>query len=500
MDTHKTNDGWVQGHRPVPDVISFLGIPYAAAPFGGNRFREPRPVQAWEGVRKCKDFGPIAPQSARLPGAPAWSPGDEDILTLNIWAPSSDGGPLPVLVWIHGGAYTFGSSAQPDFDGTALARAGVIVVTFNYRLGFEGFGHLPPGTGSPYPENRGLLDQIAALRWVRDNITAFGGDPANVTLAGQSSGAASAACLMVTEQARGLFRRVIAHSVASPCHSIELAAETTRKVAEAAGIPCTADALVSAAPHTLVAASDRVVDDYRQDPFSGHRHYDPVIYGPVAGDGILTSDPLSATAAGCAREVDLLVCHTTQEYQLLDAVGSSAKVTTDDQLALFAKDFDLPDTLVPGYRALMPLAPVLDIYLAIFGDLQFSEYSTRLAERHAQSGGRTFMSRFARQRNGPAGAVYAWHCADIAFAFGNLTAKSVEFLISGPPSAEDHRLSRRMLNAWVSFATTGTPGWQPINDSTSSVRTWGTPDGPSQSRAAAIRELWQRADFPLLRP
>ncbi|MFF0396091.1 carboxylesterase/lipase family protein [Streptomyces sp. NPDC005248] len=496
MDTRKTNDGWVQGHRPVPDVISFLGIPYAAAPFGGNRFREPRPVHAWEGVRECKDFGPIAPQSARLPGAPDWSPGDEDILTLNIWAPSSDAGPLlPVLVWIHGGAYTFGSSAQPDFDGTALARAGVIVVTFNYRLGFEGFGHLPPGTGSPYPENRGLLDQIATLRWVRDNITAFGGDPANVTLAGQSCGAASAACLMVTEQARGLFRRVIAHSVASPCYSIELAAETTRKVAETAGIPCTADALVSAAPHTLVAASDRVVDDYRQDPFSGHRHYDPVIYGPVAGDGILTSDPLSATAAGCAREVDLLVCHTTQEYQLLDAVGSSAKVTTDDQLALFAKDFDLPDTLVPGYRALMPLAPVLDIYLAIFGDLQFSEYSTRLAERHAQSGGRTFMSRFARQRNGPAGAVYAWHCAGIPFAFGNLTAKSVEFLIGGPPSAEDHQLSRRMLNAWVSFATTGTPGWQPINDSTS-----GTPDGPSRSRAAAIHELWQQADFPLLRP
>ncbi|MET4647651.1 carboxylesterase type B [Streptomyces atratus] len=105
-------------------------------------------------------------------------------------------------MWIHGGAYTFGSSAQPDFDGTALARAGVIVVTFNYRLGFEGFGHLPPGTESPYPEIRGLLDQITTLRWVRDNITAFGGDPTNVTLAGQSSGAASAACLMVIPSLR----------------------------------------------------------------------------------------------------------------------------------------------------------------------------------------------------------------------------------------------------------------------------------------------------------
>lgn len=182
-------------------------------------------------------FRPHCPAVGKTARAPAWSPGNEEILTLNIWAPSSDGAPLPVLVWIHGGAYTFGSSAQPDFDGTALARAGVIVVTFNYRLGFEGFGHLPPGTESPYPENRGLLDQIAALRWVRDNITAFGGDPTNVTLAGQSSGAASAACLMVMDQARGLFRRVIAHSVASPCYSIELAAETTRKVADAATSP-----------------------------------------------------------------------------------------------------------------------------------------------------------------------------------------------------------------------------------------------------------------------
>ncbi|GGU42695.1 carboxylic ester hydrolase [Streptomyces violascens] len=490
----------VRGHRPAPDIVAFLGIPYAAAPFGANRFREPRPVRAWEGVRECRTFGPVAPQSARLPGAPSWSPGDEDILTLNVWAPASGTDPIPVLVWIHGGAYTFGSSAQPDFDGTALAGAGLVVVTFNYRLGFEGFGHIPPGSGPPYPENRGLLDQIAALRWVRQNIAAFGGDPANVTVAGQSSGAASAACLMTMDRARGLFHRVIAHSVVGPCYSMELAAETTRRVAAAAGIPATSTHLTSATPQALVAAADRVVDGYRQDPGSGPRHYNPVIYGPVIDGDILPSDPLAATADGASAAVDLLVSHTAQEYWLMDAVGSSPKVTTDEQLAQFSNDFRLPDGLVPGYRKLMPVAPVLDIYLAIFGDLLFSEYTNRLAERHAQAGGRAFTSRFARHRRGIEGVVRAWHCADIPFAFGNLTLKSVEFLIGGPPNAADHELSQRMMGAWAGFALTGDPGWSSLNGPTTSPHVWDTADTPAGATNAAARALWRHADFSPLRP
>ncbi|TVL91173.1 carboxylesterase/lipase family protein [Streptomyces sp. SAJ15] len=499
MDVRRTKDGLVRGRRSAPDVVAFLGIPYAAAPFGANRFREPRPVQAWEGVRECRDFGPVAPQSAQLPGAPSWSPGDEDILTLNVWAPASDSGPVPVLVWIHGGAYTFGSSAQPDFDGTALAGAGLVVVTFNYRLGFEGFGHIPPGAEPPYPENRGLLDQIAALRWVRENIAAFGGDPTNVTVAGQSSGATSAACLMVMDRARGLFRRVIAHSAVGPCYSRELAAETTRRVAAAAGIPATSEHLASATPHTLVVASDRVVESYRQDPGSGPRHYNPVIYGPVADGDILPADPLSA-AAGASETVDLLVSHTTEEYWLMDAVGSSAKVTTDEQLADFARDFRLPADVVPGYRALMPDAPVLDVYLAIFGDLLFSEYSNRLAERHAQSGGRAFTSRFARHREGPEGVVRAWHSADIPFAFGNLALESVEFLIGGPPRTADHELSQRMMAAWVGFASTGDPGWPPLDGTTSTSQVWYTADSPAGAQNTAARALWRQADFSPLRP
>ncbi|NED23387.1 carboxylesterase family protein, partial [Streptomyces anulatus] len=267
MDVFTTKSGRVRGRRAARDggIVAVLGVPYAAPPFGARRFREPQPAEPWDGVRDCTAFGPVAPQSAELPGAPSWSPGDEDILTLNVWTPAEGPGDLPVLVWIHGGAYVFGSSAQPDFDGTALAGGGLVVVTLNSRLGFEGFGHVPdadsdadadtgsallvPGADSvlpvpvsgaaAFPDNRGLLDQIAALEWVRDNISAFGGSPDRVTLAGQSSGATSVACLTVADRARGLFRRAVLHSAVNAFATVEQAARTTAEVAAAAGVPAT---------------------------------------------------------------------------------------------------------------------------------------------------------------------------------------------------------------------------------------------------------------------
>ncbi|GAA3398299.1 carboxylesterase/lipase family protein [Streptomyces roseoviridis] len=502
MEVFETESGSIRGFRTSADVVAVLGIPYAAPPFGADRFREPRPPAAWSGVRECTAFGPVAPQSAELPGAPRWSPGDEDVLTLNVWTPAPDGGRLPVLVWIHGGAYAFGSSAQPDFDGTVLARAGLVVVTLNYRLGFEGSGHVPAGEGDAYPENRGLLDQVAALRWVRGNIAAFGGDPGNVTVAGQSSGAASAACLMAMERARGLFHRAVLHSPASPCYTPDTAAATTREVAEAAGCPATAEGLTSLTPGQLVGASDRVVDRYRRDPASGSRHYDPSLYAPVLDGDVLPADPLTALDTGAGQGIDLLVCHTTEEYWLLDAVGSSAKVDTDDRLARFSADFGLPGDLVAGYRAAMPGAPVLDVYLALYGDLLFGEYGNRLAERHAAAGGRAFLSRFDRRRTGPGGVVRAWHCADIPFAFGNLGDERLAFLIGGAPTAEDHRLADRMVRAWADFAATGDPGWPAVDGGGPGLpaHVWRTEEGDQDDKPTVPRSLWAGVDLPLLHP
>lgn len=503
MTVFSTRSGAVRGRRTArdPGVVVLRGIPYAAPPFGVDRFRAPRPAAAWDGIRDCAAFGPVAPQSAQLPGAPCWSPGDEDVLSLNIWTPGGVGDALPVLVWIHGGAYVFGSSAQPDFDGTALAGHGLVVVTLNYRLGFEGFGHVPPvAGGESCPDNRGLLDQIAALEWVRDNIAAFGGAADNVTVAGQSSGATSVACLMAMDRARGLFRRAVAHSAVNSCASPESAARTTQEVAAAAGVPATYDGLVSASPAALVDASDAVADGYRRDPASGQRHYDPAIYGPVAGGDTLALEPLAAFAAGGASEVDLLVCHTTEEYRLMDAVGSSAKITTEKQLAAFAEDFQLPPELLDGYRALMPGAAVLDVFLAVYGDMLFGEYSSRLAESHARAGGRAFLSRFARQRGGPGETVRAWHCADIPFAFGNLDEESVHFLVGGPPNPADHDLSGRMMRAWAGFAATGDPGWPTVGGPTGAVRIWHTADGDSGGAWELFRTGWREAGLPLPTP
>ncbi|WP_228973114.1 carboxylesterase/lipase family protein [Streptomyces sp. DH12] len=504
MDVFETAGGPVRGLRPATDVVAVLGIPYAAPPFGADRFRAPRPPRGWTGVRDCTAFGPPAPQSARLPGAPVWEPGDEDVLTVNVWTPAHSGGCLPVLVWIHGGAYTFGSSAQPDFDGTALARAGLVVVTLNYRVGFEGFGHVPVDGPAParadLPDNRGLLDQVAALRWVRENIAAFGGDPGNVTVAGQSAGATSVVCLMVMDRARGLFHRAIAHSPASPYATPDMAAATTREVAAAAGCAATARSLTATSPQALVDASDRVVDDYRRDPASGSRHYDPVLYAPVLDGDVLPADPLGRLAAGAAREVDLLVCHTTEEYWLFDAVGGSARVTSDEGLARFAEDFGLPDGLVAGYRAAMPHAPVLDLYLAIFGDLLFGAFTERLAELHAEGGGRAYLSRFDRRRAAPDRTVRAWHCADVPFAFGNLGDPHLEFLVGGPPTDADRDLAGRMVRAWADFAATGDPGWAPVDGSPARARVWTTDDTPADEGPVTLRDLWAGVDFPLLRP
>ncbi|MFD3486483.1 carboxylesterase/lipase family protein [Streptomyces sp. NPDC058665] len=498
MDIFRTVNGRVRGRRTAPDVVAVLGIPYAAPPFGADRFNAPRPATPWQGVRECVGYGPVVPQSAELPGAPMWSPGDEDVLNLNVWTAGNAVGKRPVLVWIHGGAYTFGSSAQPDFDGTALVRAGLVVVTLNYRLGFEGFGHIP---GSDRPDNRGLLDQIAALEWVRDNIASFGGDPANVTVAGQSAGAASVACLTVMERARGLFHRAVAHSAVGPVYPPQLAADTTRLVADAAGVPATADGLTAASPYDLVHASDQVVARLREDPAAGARHYDPVLYGPVADGESLPADPLAADAADRA-DVDLLVCHTTEEYWLMDAVGSSKKITTDGQLGAFARDFGLPDDLVPAYRALLPDAPVLDLYLAIYGDMSFAEYSGRLAERHAGAGRRTYLSRFARRRVMESGVVRPWHCADVPFVFGTLDVPELAFLIGGPPSADDHELSRRMVRAWADFAATGDPGWQPLgaDGEADTVRIWGTEDAYDGGAYDAFRAAWRGVDYTAVHP
>src|SRR5215218_6876030 len=199
----RTTQGAVRG-RTADGVAAFKGIPYAAPPFGADRFAPPRPAAPWDGVRDALAYGPTAPHPGYAPPYDLLLPDPiipgEDCLNLNVWTPDPGAGGLPVMVWIHGGAFVNGSGAVPTYDGTRFARDGVVLVTLNYRLGDDG------------ANDRGLLDQLAALEWVRDNVAAFGGDPGRVTVFGESAGAMSVGALLACPRAEGLFARAIAQS------------------------------------------------------------------------------------------------------------------------------------------------------------------------------------------------------------------------------------------------------------------------------------------------
>ncbi|WP_432056616.1 carboxylesterase/lipase family protein [Streptomyces sp. bgisy022] len=490
----RTTTGRVTGRRSPGGVIAVLGVPYAAPPFGPYRFRAPQPVPGRDdgAPRDATSFGPVAPQSAELPGAPVWRPGDEDVLTVNVWAPDlPDAGALPVLFFLHGGAYTFGSSAQPHLDGAALARAGTVVVSCNYRVGFEGFGHVPG-----FPDNRGLLDQIAALRWVRENISAFGGDPERVTVAGHSAGAGSVACLLGMDRARGLMRRAVAHSVPGTFYSVGAAAAVSARIAAVAGVGATADGLLSASPAHLVAASDAVAARGAVDPVLPRHAGDPVVFQPVVDGDVLPADPLTAVGSGAARDVDLLVCHTLEEQWFMHATGSVREPRSEEEVGDAVEALRLPRHLAARYREFMPDASRLDRFLALLGDACFGEYTTRLAERHAGAGGRAFLSRFARRRPSPDGDVRPWHTADVPFALGTLDAPDARFLIGGDPDEQDRALSRRMVRAWADFADRGDPGWPPVTPDAAPVRMWAVPDdGLADDASFRVRRLWRDVDL-----
>ena len=309
------------------DLTVFRGIPYASL---DERFGAPGPAQAWDGVREATTFGPSPPQSGSF-GMDSLGGQGDDWLTVNVWSPDLEGG-LPVMVWFQGGAYAFGMSSLPEYDGSNLARGGVVVVTFNYRVGLEGFGYVA-GT----PANRGLLDQVAALEWVRENIGAFGGDRDRVTVFGQSAGAGSVAALLVMPRAAGLFRRAIAQSVPGTYFTPTLAADLTRTCAEQLGIEPTE--LPAVDPWRLPAAGDAVMATMHR--FAGRwglAAHAKVLFSPVVDGDVLPCTPWE----GLTGQVELMVGHTRHEQRLLSLVsgllGKVTEVDATEAATLFAPD------------------------------------------------------------------------------------------------------------------------------------------------------------------
>src|SRR5580658_8675933 len=385
----RTASGLVRGQRTGPGGIAvFRGIPFARPPVGDLRFQAPHPAEQWDGVRNALVFGPPPPQPAfQLSPVPEAAPGTDpyDWLTVNVFSPDLGAARLPVMVWIYGGAYRAGASNLPGYDGTPLASQNVVLVTFNHRVGVEGYAYLPG-----VPANRALLDQVAALRWVQENIAAFGGDPGRVTVFGESAGAGAIASLLVVPSAAGLFRRAIAQSVPATFFSPALAAEVTAAIAVQAGLPATAAAFAAVDPAVLAAASDAVRPGDHGERWGPVAHTS-VPFSPVVDGEVLPAAPWRAVATGTARDIDLIAGHNRDEFRLFTAVsGLRGRVTAEMAAAALA-------ALVPGgdgekaYRTAYPDADPETLFELVNSDWLFRMPSLHLAQAHAAAGGKTFL-------------------------------------------------------------------------------------------------------------
>jgi para-nitrobenzyl esterase len=477
--------GVTRGGAAEYGIAVFRGIPFARPPVGDLRFAAPRPAAGWDGVRDAAHFGPPPPQSAQQltplsPPAPGADP--DDWLTVNVFTPDPGAARLPVLVWIYGGAYRFGASSQLGYDGTALAAQNAVVVTFNHRVGVEGYAYLPG-----FPANRALLDQIAALHWVQENIAAFGGDPDRVTVFGESAGAGAIAALLVMPAAAGLFRRAIAQSVPGTFFSPELAADITAAIAAEAGLP--AEAFATADPARLVAAFDAVDPADHLDRW-GQAAHTGTPFSPVVDGEVLPVSPWRAVAAGAGRTVDLIIGHNRDEYRLF-AKMSGIRVT--DELARH----ELAG-LAPGrdgeaaYREAYPDADPETLHELVKSDWLFRMPTLHLAQAHAAAGGRTFLYELTYPAS--EGGFGACHAIDVPLVFG--VYKGLGRMLFGPePPASALRLGDLMRSRWAAFAADGDPGWPPYAPGRQTTQIFDDPPEVTRYPERESLHIWDQHRF-----
>ncbi|KPM53724.1 carboxylesterase [Frankia sp. R43] len=483
-------------------VAVFRGIPYAAPPVGRLRFAAPRPAASWDGVRPALSYGPPPPQTDMLgQGTGAQDSGaqgvaGDDWLTVNVWSPEADpAATLPVMVWIHGGAYTIGVSSQPEFDGGRLARdGGVVVVTFNYRVGMEGFAQLAGA-----PSNRGLLDQVAALEWVRDNIASFGGDPDDVTVFGESAGGGSVAALLAMPRAAGLFRRAIAQSVPGTFFSPQLAADIAAACAAELGLRPTSADLATADPALLALAGDAVAATLTTRAQRwGQPAQRSILFAPVVDGDVLPVTPWQAVASGSSRDVDLLAGHTRDEQRLFTAFTGLLGQVTPEQAETALQVFAPGPDGAHRYRGAYPDASPDQLYELVHSDWLFRMPTLHLAEAQAAAGGRVHLYELTWPAPGMGGAFGACHGLDVPLVFGNLTSGQPALLIGDSPSAEATALSARMRTAWTAFATGGDPGWPAYDRDRRLTQLFDVSCAVTAYPEERSRLIWQDHSFPAL--
>lgn len=459
--TVTTASGAIRGIGSEGGGATFRGIPYAAPPVGDARFSAPGPVAHWDGERAATEFGAVSVQAVGGPIGRIFGAGDlpvsEDCLTLNVWTPGLDDARRPVMVWIHGGAFRMGTAGGPMYDGARISQVGdVVVVSMNYRLGLLGFS----SAGGPGDANCGLLDQVAALEWVRREIASFGGDPNRVTIFGESAGAKSVECLLAMPAAEGLFHRAILQSTYATTLDASVAAQRTGAIAAQLGSgtddvealrTADLDALAKAEAEVLLAEGGRAAGSGATGP----------ILDPVS----LPRSPLDAVADGAVADIPLLVGTTLDEFHLFATMGLSPAGADPDEAALRAHvgallDVDIDDArltaALDAYRGARAgqgrEATNNDVAVDAMTDRVFRQHSIRLASA-ASRHGEVYMYLFARPSPALDGKLGACHGVEIPYVFGNIDTASA-FVGDDPDTRE---LSDGVQAAWIAFARGDAP-------------------------------------------
>lgn len=448
--TANTSAGAVAGVRdPAAGIDRYLGIPYAAAPTGPDRFTFPRPHPGWQGVRDASSMGATAPQAPYGPVtgrflATVEIPGDE-YLNLNIWTPSG-ATRSPVMVWVHGGALAHGSNALDGYDGSAFARDGVVFVSINYRVAAEGFSVLADA-----PENIGLADVVAALRWVRAEIGAFGGDDARVTVFGQSAGATLIWALLARGDAASLMDRAILQSGPPSAATRSLASRITRRVAKHLGVAATRAAFAEV-PAALLSDAEQAVTR-NSTPVTGGAAYSLALDGEL-----VPRPPVEALCAGAASRIPLLIGLTSEEYRLwlvptglVDRLGFLPTV-------LARIKYRVSSRIMRSYRAIHPGAGQGELLGHLAGDILIGLPYLRIARARAERGATTHVYEFAWRS--PVEGLGAAHAVELGFVFDRVGSPDWQAL-AGPDAPQV--LADEMHRAWVGFAHSGDPGWRPWN-------------------------------------
>jgi para-nitrobenzyl esterase len=451
-------------------VHRWRSIPYARPPVGALRFRAPRPAEPWRGVRYCHGFTKCAPQERRyaMLGVGKFQPIGEDCLTLNVVAPEApENESLPVMVFVHGGGYILGSSATPIYDGVALARRGCVYVSVNYRLGALGCLDLSALSTKDVAleSNLFLRDIVLALRWVKDNIGAFGGDPDNVTVFGESAGAHAVAALLAAPDAKGLFAQAISESPASGMtRSSEVAAEFAARFATLLGAPKqdATHALMKASPAELVAAQNRLIEDGVRDMLGAF----PI--GPVFGDDYLPLDPVEAMRQGKAHRVPLIVGTNAEEGRLFTRWLQLLPTTEPMIEAMLAEVEPAARERITGAY---PDYPERSACIRLGGDFAFSSAAWEIAEAH----GRHAPAYLYRYDYAP--RVLRWsglgatHATELLAVFGVYRTKLGALLTAPVDRRSALRVTNEVQRRWGAFSRTGNPGddWPVYTDADRAV-------------------------------